>query len=269
LHGCVRTLISQARVLGAEVQQEPGLGWPSLFCVHGTKRQLVASCRYLWSSFFSENTLWWTFSQKQNKKKKGSDAQIKGLFAVCWSFKTHLQIHFLKPTPVQPWTWHWMRHPTSIQEPSSCGHSSFTFMYSELRLSNWQHQGRVLRIHWWRSWGWGWGEGGGEGRQGWEGRPPPCSINYEPNRKYDGISSFLSEQHFKCYSCQSGVQWSDMDEQICEYLSWYKIQKTNPKLSSQVNASPVQGYSPLLSSIFLRKLKCNFLCNVKLHIQIL
>lgn len=209
------------------------------------------------------------FSKTKQKKKKGSDAQIKGLFAVCWSFKTHLQIHFLKPTPVQPWTWHWMRHPTSIQEPSSCGHSSFTFMYSELRLSNWQHQGRVLRIHWWRSWGWGWGEGGGEGRQGWEGRPPPCSINYEPNRKYDGISSFLSEQHFKCYSCQSGVQWSDMDEQICEYLSWYKIQKTNPKLSSQVNASPVQGYSPLLSSIFLRKLKCNFLCNVKLHIQIL
>lgn len=38
-HGCVRTLINQARVLGAEIWWELGLWRPSLFCVHRMKRQ--------------------------------------------------------------------------------------------------------------------------------------------------------------------------------------------------------------------------------------
>lgn len=102
-----------------------------------------------------------------------------------------------RPCSLWPWNKTPEQHPGAQFSQPQLIH--FHVFWAGSRQLTTPGQG-VVWVHWCRSWCVGvW--------EGLRGRPPlSCSNNCEPNRKYDFVSSFLSEQHLKCYSCQSGVQ---------------------------------------------------------------
>lgn len=214
----------------------------------------------IFDHLFPVKTPWWAFSPKT----KGSDAQIKDPFSVCCSFKILLQIHMSQNpcrSSLQP------RNKTPHQHPGAqfLQHSSSAFMYSELVLSLRQHPtpGQTAAS---AHWGWPWCVCVARG-----GATHPHSYDSEPNQQGDSVSSFLSGQHLKCYSCQGRMQWAAMDERAHECLSRHKIQKTNPKLSSgQLQMSAQDTFTLLCCPLFSQESwSIASFAKPQLHVQIL
>lgn len=219
----------------------------------------MASWRHLWSSLSSENTMMSIFSK--NKRLWCTDQRS---FLSLLSFQNPLaDSRVSKPLPEQP--------PATEQDTSSAPRSPVpTAQLTSIHVfwvgSQPPKQPTPGQTAASAHWGWSRCVCVAQG-----GEIPPHSYDSEPNWQGDSVSSFLSGQHLKCFSCQGRVQRADMDERAHECLSWHTIQKTNPKLSSgQLQMSALYTFTPLCCPLFSRESwSIASFAIPQLHVQIL